>query len=204
MLKKYLQTTSSRSPCRSGSFKDCLACINIQIKTCFRSFAKTSNNEDKTEDEKKAIEAAIYMLLSSSNSKYAYISDIIASKKEIESATGTLKVEKLEDGTYTLTATGVDIKATYTSSDTTTNATLTLDGVIYVKDTTEEEKSTRLEKVTNLKQNGVQYKDIEYSTTFEKSTDEGTFSTTVTFTKALCGGKKVDLDILNKYWNTYY
>ena len=124
------------------------------------------NSTDK--DKATAAETAIYMLLSSSNSEYALISDTASSKK-VESATGTVKVEKSEDGAYTLRAEGVDIKATYTFSDSETkvNATLSLDGVIYQKDN--EDKATGKEtfnfKVTGFKQNSTQYKDIEYSVT---------------------------------------
>ncbi len=158
------------------------------------------NGEDKT------VETAIYMLLSSSNSEYARISDTASSKK-VESATGTVKIEKSEDGAYTLRAEGVDIKATYNSSDreTKVDATLSLDGVIYQKDNKDEEtgEETLNFKVTGFRQNSTQYKDIEYSVTSEESTDEATFSGKVIFTKAICGEDDVDLDILNRYWQAY-
>ena len=99
------------------------------------------------------------------------------------------------------------LQATYTFSDSETkvNATLSLDGVIYQKDN--EDKATGKEtfnfKVTGFKQNSTQYKDIEYSVTSEKSTDEATFSLKVIFTKAICGEDNVDLDILNRYWSAY-
>lgn len=164
------------------------------------------NSKDKSEEEKKTLETAIYMLLNSSNSKYARIS-YTASSKKVESATGTVKVEKSEDGAYTLRAEGVDIRATYNSSDgeTEVNATLSLDGVIYQKDNNDEEtgEETFNSKVTGFRQNGAQYKDIEYSVTSKQSTDGAAFSWKVIFTKAICGENNVDLDIINRYWQTY-
>ncbi len=111
--------------------------------------------------------------------------------KEIKKAAGTVKVEKSEDNyKATVTFTGVNISFSYTQGKKETTETLTLDGVIYqVFSFVDENNGTKEYKVTGLKENGIEYKDIE----FLQTAVDGE----MTFTTATCDGKNVDVDILD-------
>ncbi len=153
------------------------------------------NSGEKTEKERESIENIIYRILSfSDNNQYAPFTSS-DTNKTIESATGTIEALKSEDGTtYTLTLKNVSIKASYTTVEgDSVNASLTLDGVIYQKKTTDDEDETIVYKVTDFTENGTSYLDIELTVLLSGP------PYTSEVTKAVCGGKNVDLDILNKY-----
>lgn len=117
----------------------------------------------------------------------------------IEEAEGTLKIEKVDDDAYTVTATGVKINASCTIEtedykDKIENATLTLDGVIYIREKMDyEEKKLFFDyNIKGFKENGISYEDIELSFIKDSSGRR--------YTKAVCDGRNVDLEILDKLW----
>ncbi len=141
------------------------------------------------------IKNLICNLLNRSNDEYSCFVEGSEFVK-ITSASGTVKIEE-SGGTKTTTFKDINIVAEVNNSagkDVT--GKLTLDGVISVKETSRgsAESTTRELKVTGLNENGTSYKDIEVTYTKEHS------NSAVTFSKAVCDGTSLDLDLLNKFY----
>ncbi len=121
----------------------------------------------------------------------------------IKSASGTVSIVESEeesgDNERTLTLTGVSIEATYEGKD----VSLTLDGEIYRKLIVVDEDKRIFDverKMTGFKENGTQYKDIELSYRSSGDHDLGTDYSLLTFKKAVCDGKNIDVDFMNTYF----
>lgn len=123
----------------------------------------------------------------------------------IKSASGTVSIvksdEESDDNESTLTLTGVSIEATYTYKN--KEVSLTLDGEIYRKLIVVDDDKRIFDverKMTGFKENGTQYKDIELSYRSSGDHDLGTDYSLLTFKKAVCDGKDIDVDFMNTYF----